>query len=143
MDNTPSRLGNIPMTYSTRSERSYISPLIEDKDYIPYGVSTSQRINKYMPENEISLGCMSLKPSPEMNSKMLGKKIRLAQQICLLENHQSKYAAQILVAKFDKNKCNMDDIIVLKSKPLGICAKSIGKSGDNNLRHPMIIRLGV
>ncbi|KAI5648860.1 hypothetical protein M9H77_34865 [Catharanthus roseus] len=42
MDNTPSRLGNIPRTYSTRSERSYISPLLEDKDYIPYRVSTSQ-----------------------------------------------------------------------------------------------------
>ncbi|KAI5677321.1 hypothetical protein M9H77_08271 [Catharanthus roseus] len=42
MDNTPSRLGNIPRTFSTRSERSYISPLIEDKDYIPYRVSTSQ-----------------------------------------------------------------------------------------------------
>ncbi|KAI5654328.1 hypothetical protein M9H77_31515 [Catharanthus roseus] len=42
MDNTPSRLGNIPRTFSTRSERSYISPLIEDKDYIPYKVSTSQ-----------------------------------------------------------------------------------------------------
>ncbi|KAI5681646.1 hypothetical protein M9H77_02874 [Catharanthus roseus] len=42
IDNTPSRLGNIPRTYSTISERSYISPLIEDKDYIPYRVSTSQ-----------------------------------------------------------------------------------------------------
>ncbi|KAI5675241.1 hypothetical protein M9H77_06191 [Catharanthus roseus] len=42
MDSTPSRLGAIPRTYSTRSERSYISPLLEDKDYIPYRVSTSQ-----------------------------------------------------------------------------------------------------
>ncbi|KAI5653340.1 hypothetical protein M9H77_30527 [Catharanthus roseus] len=42
MDNTPSRLGNIPRTYSTRSEHSFISPLIEEKDYAPYRVSTSQ-----------------------------------------------------------------------------------------------------
>ncbi|KAI5654327.1 hypothetical protein M9H77_31514 [Catharanthus roseus] len=42
MDNTPSRLGHIPRTYSTRSEHSFISPLIEEKDYIPYRVSTSQ-----------------------------------------------------------------------------------------------------
>ncbi|KAI5653511.1 hypothetical protein M9H77_30698 [Catharanthus roseus] len=42
MDNTPSRLGNIPRTYSTRSEHSFISPLIEEKDYVPYRVSTSQ-----------------------------------------------------------------------------------------------------
>ncbi|KAI5675757.1 hypothetical protein M9H77_06707 [Catharanthus roseus] len=42
MGHTPSQLGNIPRTFSTRSERSYISPLIEDKDYIPYRVSTSQ-----------------------------------------------------------------------------------------------------
>ncbi|KAI5672089.1 hypothetical protein M9H77_12453 [Catharanthus roseus] len=41
MDNTPSRLGHIPMTYSTRSEHSFISPLIEEKDYVPYRVSTS------------------------------------------------------------------------------------------------------
>ncbi|KAI5663078.1 hypothetical protein M9H77_22401 [Catharanthus roseus] len=32
----------IPRTYSTRSERSYISPLLEDKEYMPYRVSTSQ-----------------------------------------------------------------------------------------------------
>ncbi|KAI5673491.1 hypothetical protein M9H77_13855 [Catharanthus roseus] len=42
MDNTPSRLGNIPRTYSTRSEHYFISPLIEEKDYVPYRVSTSQ-----------------------------------------------------------------------------------------------------
>ncbi|KAI5681438.1 hypothetical protein M9H77_02666 [Catharanthus roseus] len=42
MDNTPSRLGHIPRTYSTRSEHSFISPLIEEKDYVPYRVSTSQ-----------------------------------------------------------------------------------------------------
>ncbi|KAI5653760.1 hypothetical protein M9H77_30947 [Catharanthus roseus] len=42
MDNTPSRLGHIPRTYSTRSELSFISPLIEEKDYIPYRVSTTQ-----------------------------------------------------------------------------------------------------
>ncbi|KAI5671808.1 hypothetical protein M9H77_12172 [Catharanthus roseus] len=42
MGHIPSQLGNIPRTFSTRSERSYISPLIEDKDYIPYRVSTSQ-----------------------------------------------------------------------------------------------------
>ncbi|KAI5681755.1 hypothetical protein M9H77_02983 [Catharanthus roseus] len=42
MDNTLSRLGHIPRTYSTRSEHSFISPLIEEKDYIPYRVSTSQ-----------------------------------------------------------------------------------------------------
>ncbi|KAI5667505.1 hypothetical protein M9H77_17358 [Catharanthus roseus] len=42
MDNTPSRLGYIPRTYSTRSEHSFISPLIEEKDYVPYRVSTSQ-----------------------------------------------------------------------------------------------------
>ncbi|KAI5670925.1 hypothetical protein M9H77_11289 [Catharanthus roseus] len=42
MDNTPSRLGNIPRTYSTRSEHSFISLLIEEKDYVPYRVSTSQ-----------------------------------------------------------------------------------------------------
>ncbi|KAI5653043.1 hypothetical protein M9H77_30230 [Catharanthus roseus] len=42
MGHTPSQLGNIPRTFSTRSERSYISPLIEDKDYMPYRVSTSQ-----------------------------------------------------------------------------------------------------
>ncbi|KAI5667502.1 hypothetical protein M9H77_17355 [Catharanthus roseus] len=42
MDHKPSSSGTIPRTYSTRSERSYISPLLEDKDYIPYRVSTSQ-----------------------------------------------------------------------------------------------------
>ncbi|KAI5658163.1 hypothetical protein M9H77_26956 [Catharanthus roseus] len=42
MDNTPSRLGHIPRTYSTRSEHSFISPLIEENDYVPYRVSTSQ-----------------------------------------------------------------------------------------------------
>ncbi|KAI5682787.1 hypothetical protein M9H77_04015 [Catharanthus roseus] len=42
MDNTPSRLRHIPRTYSTRSEHSFISPLIEEKDYVPYRVSTSQ-----------------------------------------------------------------------------------------------------
>ncbi|KAI5662437.1 hypothetical protein M9H77_21760 [Catharanthus roseus] len=42
MDNTLSRLGYIPRTYSTRSEHSFISPLIEEKDYVPYRVSTSQ-----------------------------------------------------------------------------------------------------
>ncbi|KAI5679049.1 hypothetical protein M9H77_09999 [Catharanthus roseus] len=42
MDNTPSRLGHIPMTYSTRSEHSFISPLIEKNDYVPNRVSTSQ-----------------------------------------------------------------------------------------------------
>ncbi|KAI5675237.1 hypothetical protein M9H77_06187 [Catharanthus roseus] len=42
MDNIPSRLGNIPRTYSTRLEHSFISPLIEEKDYVPYRVSTSQ-----------------------------------------------------------------------------------------------------
>ncbi|KAI5653006.1 hypothetical protein M9H77_30193 [Catharanthus roseus] len=42
MGHTPSQLGNIPRTFSTRSERLYTSPLIEDKDYIPYRVSTSQ-----------------------------------------------------------------------------------------------------
>ncbi|KAI5653139.1 hypothetical protein M9H77_30326 [Catharanthus roseus] len=42
MDNTPSRLDNIPRTYSTRSEHSFISPLIEEKDYVPCRVSTSQ-----------------------------------------------------------------------------------------------------
>ncbi|KAI5653912.1 hypothetical protein M9H77_31099 [Catharanthus roseus] len=42
MDNTPSRLGHIPSTYSTRSYHSFISPLIEEKDYVPYRVSTSQ-----------------------------------------------------------------------------------------------------
>ncbi|KAI5667317.1 hypothetical protein M9H77_17170 [Catharanthus roseus] len=42
MDNTPSRLGHILRTYSTRSEHSFISPLIEEKDYVPYRVSTSQ-----------------------------------------------------------------------------------------------------
>ncbi|KAI5674221.1 hypothetical protein M9H77_14585 [Catharanthus roseus] len=42
MDNTPSRLGHIPRTYSTRSEHSFISPLIKEKDYVPYRVSTSQ-----------------------------------------------------------------------------------------------------
>ncbi|KAI5655481.1 hypothetical protein M9H77_32668 [Catharanthus roseus] len=42
MGHTPSQLSNIPRTFSTRSERSYISPLIEDKDYMPYRVSTSQ-----------------------------------------------------------------------------------------------------
>ncbi|KAI5677971.1 hypothetical protein M9H77_08921 [Catharanthus roseus] len=42
MDNTPSRLGHIPRTYSTRSEHSFISPLIEEEDYVSYRVSTSQ-----------------------------------------------------------------------------------------------------
>ncbi|KAI5654017.1 hypothetical protein M9H77_31204 [Catharanthus roseus] len=45
MDNTPSRLGHIPRTYSTRFEHSFISPLIEEKDYVPYRVSTSQMDN--------------------------------------------------------------------------------------------------
>ncbi|KAI5667690.1 hypothetical protein M9H77_17543 [Catharanthus roseus] len=42
MDNIPSILGNIPRTCSTRSEHSFISPLIEENDYVPYRVSTSQ-----------------------------------------------------------------------------------------------------
>ncbi|KAI5677979.1 hypothetical protein M9H77_08929 [Catharanthus roseus] len=81
-----------------------------------------ERINKYIPENEIGLGCMLLKPSPERDSK-------------LLEVNTSGSRNRVT------GESSKDDITVLKSEPLGVSAKSTGKSGDNNTYHPMITRL--
>ncbi|KAI5681436.1 hypothetical protein M9H77_02664 [Catharanthus roseus] len=73
MDNTPSRLDNIPRTYSTRSEHSFISPLIEEKDYIPYRVSTSQEelIKSYMEELKKEL-VKNLLPEDKTDVSMTG-----------------------------------------------------------------------
>ncbi|KAI5677974.1 hypothetical protein M9H77_08924 [Catharanthus roseus] len=81
-----------------------------------------EHINKYISEDEIGLGCMLLKLSPESDSKLLA--VNTSGSRNRLTGESSK-----------------DDVTVLKSEPLGVSAKSTGKSGDNNTCHPMITRL--
>ncbi|KAI5677964.1 hypothetical protein M9H77_08914 [Catharanthus roseus] len=105
--------------------RTLADPANEEYDNNEEDLESSlifERINKYIPENEIGLGCMLLKPSPERDSKLL--EVNTSGTRNRLTGESSK-----------------DDITILKSEPLGVNVKTMGKSGDSSTCHPMITRL--
>ncbi|KAI5662383.1 hypothetical protein M9H77_21706 [Catharanthus roseus] len=118
MGHTPSQLGNIPRTFSTRSERSYISHLIEDKDYIPYPVSTSQEserdeqnhheelIKSYMEELKKEL-VKSLLPEDKTDVSMTGS----SNEDCLVGELQDPDMEDFSQEDIDHMVQNMEDAV--------------------------------
>ncbi|KAI5650478.1 hypothetical protein M9H77_36483 [Catharanthus roseus] len=108
MSHTPSQLGNIPRTFSTRSERSYISPLIEDKDYIPYRVSTSQEdlIKSYMEELKKEL-VKNMLPEDKTDVSMTGS----SNEDCLAGESQDPDMEDFSQEDIDHMVQNMEDAV--------------------------------